>query len=79
MASSPYRVTSDGAEPEDGSLMLGLFPDLLTREASTTAAGPVPYTEAMASEDDGLLADVTVNSMELPVRPTKSHAWQVSL
>jgi hypothetical protein len=24
----------------------------------------VPYTEAMAAEDDGLLADVTVDSME---------------
>jgi hypothetical protein len=24
----------------------------------------VPYTEAMAAEDDGLLADVTVDTME---------------
>jgi hypothetical protein len=79
MASSPYRVTPDGAEPEDGRPMLSLVLDLLTREASTTAAGPVPYTEAMAAEDDGLLADFTVDSMEWPVRPTKSHAWQVSL
>ncbi len=39
MASSPYRVTPDGAEPEDGSPMLGLVPDLLTREALTAAAG----------------------------------------
>jgi hypothetical protein len=44
--------------------MLGLFPDLLTREALTAAAGPVPYTEAMTSEDDGLLADVTLDSQE---------------
>jgi len=44
--------------------MLGLFLDLLTLEASTTAAGPVPYTEAVAAEDYGLLADVTVDSME---------------
>jgi hypothetical protein len=64
MASSRYRVTPDGAEPGDGSPMLGLFPDLLTREALTAAAGPVPYTEAMAAEDDGLLADVTVDSLE---------------
>jgi len=40
--------------------MLGLFLDLLTREALTAAAGPVPYTEAMAAEDDELLADVAV-------------------
>jgi hypothetical protein len=59
--------------------MLGLFLDLLTREVLTAAAGPVPYTEAVAAEDDGLLADATVDSMELPVRPAKSHAWQVSL
>jgi hypothetical protein len=64
MASSPYRVTPDGAEPEDGSPMLGLCLDLLTRGALTAAAGPVPYTEAMAAEDDGLLADVTVDSQE---------------
>ena len=64
MTASPYRVTPDGAEPEDGRPMLSLSLDLLTREASTAAAGPVPYTEAMASEDDGLLADVTVDSLE---------------
>lgn len=40
--------------------MLGLCLDLLTREALTAVAGPVPYTEAMAAEDDELLADVTV-------------------
>jgi hypothetical protein len=44
--------------------MLGLCLDLLTRGALTAAAGPVPYTEAMAAEDDGLLADVTVDSQE---------------
>lgn len=44
--------------------MLGLSLDLFTREASTAAAGPVPCTEAMAAEDDGLLADVTVDTME---------------
>ena len=48
------------AEPEDESLMLGLFLDLLSREALTAAAEPVPYTEAMAAEDDELLADVAV-------------------
>ena len=50
--------------PEPGSPMLGLCLDLLTRGALTAAAGPVPYTEAMAAEDDGLLADVTVDSQE---------------
>lgn len=54
-----------GAEPEDESLMLGLFLDLLTREALTAAAGPAPYTEAMAADDDGLLAGVTVDAAEL--------------
>jgi antitoxin PrlF len=59
------------AEPEDESLMLGLFLDLLTREALTAAAGPVPYTEAMAAEDDELLADVTVDTMETAGAPAQ--------
>ena len=58
-----------GAEPEDESLMLGLFLDLLTREALTAAAGPVPYTEAMAAEDDELLAGVTVDAEVLAGAP----------
>jgi len=60
---------SHDAEPEDESLMLGLFLDLLTREALMAAAGPVPYTEAMAAEDDELLADVAVNTMETAGAP----------
>ena len=51
-------------EPEDESLMLGLFLDLLTREALTVATGPLPYTGALAAEDDELLAGVTVDTME---------------
>ena len=51
-------------EPEDESLMLGLFLDLLTREALTVETGPLPYTEAMAAEDDELLAGVTADAME---------------
>ena len=39
MASSRYRVIPDGAEPEDGSPILGFVLDLLTREALTAAAG----------------------------------------
>ena len=60
-----------GAEPEDESLMLGLFLDLLTHEALTAAAGPVPYTEAMAAEDDELLAGVTVDTMETVGAPAE--------
>ena len=60
-----------GAEPEDESLMLGLFLDLLTSEALTAAAGPVPYTEAMAAEDDELLAGVTVDTMETVGAPAE--------
>jgi antitoxin PrlF len=60
-----------GAEPEDESLMLGLFLDLLTREALTAAAGPVPYTEAMAAEDDELLAGVTVDAAERAGAPAQ--------
>ena len=60
-----------GAEPEDESLMLGLFLDLLTREALTAAAGPVPYTDAMAAEDDELLAGVTVDTMETVGAPAE--------
>ena len=60
-----------GAEQEDESIMLGLFLDLLTREALTAAAGPVPYTEAMAAEDDELLAGVTVDTMETVGAPAE--------
>jgi antitoxin PrlF len=58
-------------EPEDGSLMLGLFLDLLTREALTVETGPLPYTEAMAAEDDELLAGVTVDPMESAGAPAQ--------
>lgn len=58
-------------EPEDESLMLGLFLDLLTRQALTAAAGPVPYTEAMAAEDDELLAGYTLDAPG-PVRAAQS-------
>lgn len=58
-------------EPEDESLMLGLFLDLLTRQALTAEAGPVPYTEAMAAEDDELLAGVTLDTMETAGEPAQ--------
>lgn len=60
-----------GDEPEDESLMRGLFLDLLTREALTAEAGPVPYTEAMAAEDDELLAGVTLDTMETAGAPAQ--------
>jgi len=43
------------AEPEDESLMLGLFLDLLTREALTAAAGPVTYTEVKRLKQDSTI------------------------
>lgn len=48
-------------EADDDSLMLGHFLDFLSRQALTADDGPVPYTEAMAAEDDDLLAGVTVD------------------
>ena len=52
------------AEAEDDSLMLGLFLDFLSRQALTADDGPVLYSEAMAAEDDDLLAGVTVDCGE---------------
>ena len=49
---------------EDESLMLGLFLDFLSRQALTTDPGPVLYTEAMAADDDELLAGVTVDAAD---------------
>jgi len=48
-------------EAEDESLMLGLFLDFLTREALSAADGPVLYSEAMAADDEELLAGVVVD------------------
>lgn len=50
------------AETEEESLMLGLFLDFLTRQALTDASGPVPYAEAMAADDEELLAGVSVEA-----------------
>jgi antitoxin PrlF len=44
--------------------MLGLFLDFLSRQALTAEGGPVPYTEAMAAEDDDLLVGVSVDAGE---------------
>jgi antitoxin PrlF len=45
---------------EEESLMLGLFLDFLTRQALSDEAGPMPYTEAMALDDDDLLDGVSL-------------------
>jgi antitoxin PrlF len=52
----------EGVEEEEASLMLGLFIDFLSRQALTSDPGPVLYTEAMAADDDELLAGVTVDA-----------------
>ena len=44
--------------------MLGLFLDFLTRQALTDPDGPVLYSEAMAAEDEDLLAGVSVDITE---------------
>ena len=54
-------------ETEDGCLMLGLFLDYLSRQALTADPGPVLYTEAMAADDDELLAGVTVDAAGEPL------------
>jgi antitoxin PrlF len=54
-------------EAEEDSLMLGLFLDFLSRQALTADQGPVLYTEAMAADDDELLAGVTVDAAGEPL------------
>jgi antitoxin PrlF len=49
-------------DTEEDSLMLGLFLDFLSRQALSSDQAPVLYTEAMASEDDDLLAGVFVDT-----------------
>ncbi|MFO0136498.1 MAG: hypothetical protein ACK535_00505 [Cyanobacteriota bacterium] len=51
-------------EAEEDSLMLGLFLDFLSRQALTADQGPVLYTEAMAADDDELLAGVAVDAAD---------------
>ena len=57
----------EGVEEEE-SLMLGLFLDFLSRQALATDPGPVLYTQAMAADDDDLLAGVTVDATDEPTR-----------
>ncbi len=51
-------------EADEDSLMLGLFLDFLSRQALTAEQGPVPYTLAMAAEDEELLAGVRVDAAD---------------
>jgi hypothetical protein len=53
-------------EAEEDTLMLGLFLDFLSRQTLTADQGPVLYTEAMAADDDELLAGVTVEAAGEP-------------
>ncbi len=46
-------------DAEQDNLLLGLFLDFLSRQALKAYQGPVLYSEAMAAEDDDLLAGVT--------------------
>ncbi|MCP9926355.1 hypothetical protein [Cyanobium sp. CH-040] len=50
--------SQDQQDNEEESLMLRLFLDFLSREALAAESGPVFYTEAMATEDEELLAGV---------------------
>ena len=54
-------------EVEEESLLLGLFLDFLGRQALTSDPGPVLYTEAMAADDEELLAGVTVEAADEPL------------
>ena len=51
-------------QSEEDSLMLGLFLDFLSRQALTSDQGPVLYTEAMAADDDELLAGASVDATD---------------
>jgi antitoxin PrlF len=51
-------------EAEEDSLLLGLFLDFLSRQALKADQGPVLYSEAMAAEDDALLAGVTIDAAD---------------
>ncbi len=57
------QVQAD-TEPEDESLLLGLFLDFQTRQAMMGDPGPRLYSEAMAADDDALLAGVEVDDIE---------------
>jgi hypothetical protein len=49
---------------EENNLFIGLFLDGLSPQGQTATQEPVLYTEAMAAEDDDLLAGVPVDDEE---------------
>jgi len=51
-------------DPEDETLLLGLFLDFLTRQALRGDHGPRLYAETMAADDEALLAGVEVDNAE---------------
>ena len=51
-------------ETAEDSLILGLFLDFLSRQALTADPGPLIYSEAMAVDDEKLLAGVTVDAAD---------------
>ena len=63
-AGDPPEPIKQPGEAEEDSLMLGLFLDFLSRQALTADQGPVLYTEAMAADDDELLAGVAVDAAD---------------
>jgi antitoxin PrlF len=67
MRLEPPEVPEQEAEVD--SLMLGLFLDFLSRQAFKHKAGPSLYTEAMAAEDEELLAGVAMDSADEAAGP----------
>jgi antitoxin PrlF len=51
-------------ETAEDSLILGLFLDFLSRQALTADPGALIYSEAMAAEDEEVLAGVTVDAAD---------------
>lgn len=49
---------------EENNKFVGLFLDGLSPQGQKAAQEPLPYTEAMAAEDDELLAGVSVDNEE---------------
>jgi antitoxin PrlF len=55
------REVQDQTEQDEDELMLSLFLDFLTKQALSNPSEIEAYTEAMATEDDELMAGVNVS------------------